>query len=220
MSWQDDGPSFEGPEQHDIDRTPSGGGTARWLARFGRAVAVIVAALILVSLLLTSLPIGRPPGSSQRVEEVPRVAARVTRVISGDTITVDVNGQRRTVVYLSVTLPPFGTELFEIATEVNRAWVGGQDVLLEQDVTDVNSDGYLLRYVWVDEVMINAALIGVGLARHESRSPDTRYTEGFTRLEASARSDGMGIWSDGSGGDGSAFRATSGSSSNVAFSLR
>ncbi|MBI4305453.1 MAG: thermonuclease family protein, partial [Chloroflexi bacterium] len=68
-------------------------------------------------------------------------------------------------------------------------------VYLERDVTDADPDGQLLRYVWVDdEVMVNAALIAVGLARYSEQPPDIRYSAIFKEYESNARAEKAGIW--------------------------
>ena len=187
-------PKYEGPEEFDIDRPESGAPTGRWLARGGRVL--LVAAILMLVLSLFGRPLlglfRRPAQAS--LPAIERAAATVTSVINGVTIIVEIEGRPATVRYLGVDPPEYGTELYDLAAAVNRSWVLGVEVLLERDVTDADLEGRLLRYVWVDDVMINAALLGWGLARHVPGPPDTRYSSDLARIEAEARATGLGIW--------------------------
>ena len=109
--------------------------------------------------------------------------ATVTRVIDGDTIIID-TGQR--VRYIGIDTPEvypqpeaYGTE----ATQANRNLVEGKKVRLEQDVTETDKYGRLLRYVYTDDTLINAELVRLGLAEAKAYPPDTRYQELLEQLE-------------------------------------
>jgi micrococcal nuclease len=129
-------------------------------------------------------------------------------VIDGVTISVRLGGRDEIVRYLGLAPPNPGSESGDLATFVNRSWVEKVQVLLERDVTDVDSEGRLLRYVWVEDAMVNAALLGYGLARHRPRPPDVRYAEAFDRIESEARREGLGIWTDSAGEVAGAERRT------------
>ena len=188
------GPKYEGPEQFDIDRSSEVDAPVKWLKYLGRAGAVLLAAIMLVTLIVTSIGILRPANRLENTEEVELVPAHVTHVISGDKISVDIGGQLYTVRYLGVALPPYGSELFYVSMMTNREWVAGKQVLIERDITETNAYGELLRYVWIDDIMINAALIGMGLALHNPQSPDTKYSDGFARIQQAAKLEGIGLW--------------------------
>jgi endonuclease YncB( thermonuclease family) len=93
------------------------------------------------------------------------VDAKVTRVIDGDTIVVDIGGRQYKVRYIGMDTPEtvhpfkpvqyFGKE----ACEMNSALLKCNEVRLERDVSGTDKYGRLLRYVWVGDLMVNAELV-------------------------------------------------------------
>jgi micrococcal nuclease len=124
--------------------------------------------------------------------EIGEQAVFVTRVIDGDTITIE-GGVR--VRYIGIDAPEtvkfFGNE----ATEKNRELVGGKRVRLEKDIQDKDEYGRLLRYVWLDDTMVNAELVRLGYAYSYSYPPNVKYQTLLLRLERQARERGLGLWS-------------------------
>jgi micrococcal nuclease len=80
------------------------------------------------------------------------------------------------------------------AWQANRELVEGEEVRLERDVSETDRYGRLLRYVYVDDVFVNAELVRQGLAEVKSYPPDTKYQDYFEELEALARNADLGIW--------------------------
>ena len=76
--------------------------------------------------------------------------AQVIGVVDGTTIQVDIKGGHEQVRYLGIE--PLGHP----ATEANRHLVQGKHVWLELDVPLRDSDGRLLAYVYVGDLMVNA----------------------------------------------------------------
>lgn len=126
--------------------------------------------------------------------------AYVSEVIDGDTIGVRIDGQAYRVRYIGIDTPeivhpglpvePFGPE----AAEANRRMVLGQRVMLERDVSDTDTYGRLLRYVWLGDTLVNAELVRLGLAQSNHYEPDVLYQERLDALESQARAAGLGIW--------------------------
>ena len=124
----------------------------------------------------------------------PPDTARVTRVIDGDTITIEGGYKVR---YIGIDAPEIypQVEAFGIeAWQANRKLVEGKEVRLERDISETDRYGRLLRYVYVDDVLVNAELVRLGLARAKAYPPDTRYQEYLEEMEAEAREAGRGIW--------------------------
>jgi micrococcal nuclease len=125
----------------------------------------------------------------------------VFEVIDGDTIGVRIEGQSFRVRYIGIDTPeivhpgipvePFGPE----AAEANRSLVLGQRVMLERDVSDTDTYGRLLRYVWLGDTLVNAELVRLGLAQSNHYEPDVLYQDRLDALESQARAAGLGIWS-------------------------
>lgn len=139
---------------------------------------------------------GPPPG-------VEVETARVLRVIDGDTIEVQLNGQAERVRYILVNTPetnhptkgrePFGEE----AKAANRELVANQTVYLEKDVSERDQYGRLLRYVYVGELMINEELLRQGLAQVSTFPPDVKYVDRFLDVQRAAQESGAGMWASG-----------------------
>ena len=117
---------------------------------------------------------------------------RVIRIIDGDTIEIE-GGER--VRYIGINTPEtvecFGLE----ATDRNEALVEGRIVGLERDVSEIDSFGRLLRYVYVDGVMVNELLVRKGYAKVSTFLPDVKYEDRFLAAEQEARYAGLGLWS-------------------------
>jgi micrococcal nuclease len=147
----------------------------------------VLAAGLLVEVLIF-IPRGR---GNPRIELVP---ATVTRVIDGRTIEVGIGGETATVRYIGVGVPEIGETNAGLVLDLNRQWVSGKDVVLEKDEQDRDSEGRLLRYVYVDDAMVNAALIAAGFAWAEVPGKNIRYSKGFASLEEQARVEKRGLW--------------------------
>lgn len=119
---------------------------------------------------------------------------RVVRVIDGDTIVVEINGQTYRLRYIGIDTPepdqPFGRE----AAEKNAELVSGRIVQLEKDVSEVDRYGRLLRYVWIGDRMVNRELVCQGYATVATYPPDVKYQDTFLQCEREAREAGRGFW--------------------------
>lgn len=119
----------------------------------------------------------------------------VVRVIDGDTIKLE-NGE--TIRYLLIDTPETTEEPVDCygreATERNRELVEGQRVRLERDATDRDAYGRLLRYVYVDDMLVQAELVRDGYGFVYSRQPDVKYLRDMAALERQAREEGAGLW--------------------------
>lgn len=126
----------------------------------------------------------------------------VTRVIDGDTIVVDIRGALYTVRYIGIDTPELDDErpefcaLAQEATRYNRQLVEGQEIQLGKDVSETDYYGRLLRYVYVGDVFVNAALVSAGLAWSEAYPPDTKYQAVLDEAESEAMLAKIGIWQE------------------------
>ncbi len=122
-----------------------------------------------------------------------QTADRVTRVIDGDTVVLSTGEHLR---YIGMNTPemsplqPFAKE----ATEANRKLVEGKTVRLEKDISETDRYGRLLRYVWVDNTMVNLELVRQGLAEATAYPPDVRYRAIFEAAETEAKLARRGMW--------------------------
>ena len=117
--------------------------------------------------------------------------ALVTHAIDGDTIEIEGGYYVR---YIGIDTPEKDEPFYQEATEANQNFVEGKKVYLEKDIEDKDEYGRWLRYVWVDNTMVNAELVKLGYAYCYSYSPNTKYQQYFLQLEREARGQKLVLW--------------------------
>jgi endonuclease YncB( thermonuclease family) len=127
--------------------------------------------------------------------------ALVLRVVDGDTITVDLDGERHSVRYIGIDTPEThhptdGADWWGFeATEANRSFVqAGDTVVLQRDLSETDIYGRLLRYVWVGDTLVNAELVRMGMARVLFYEPDVLYQSEVKAAEAEAQEARRGLY--------------------------
>lgn len=123
--------------------------------------------------------------------------ASVVYVIDGDTIDVSIGGADYRVRYIGINTPERDEPCYSEATDANRALVEDQIVVLVPDVSNTDQHGRLLRYVYVGDVFVNAALVRDGWAEARRYEPDTTQYDLLDNFEAVAYAAGIGCWSSG-----------------------
>lgn len=132
--------------------------------------------------------------------------AVVTLVIDGDTIEVTLNGQTQRVRYIGINTPERDEICYSEARQANMLFVSGKTVRLVRDVENTDRYGRLLRYVYVDGLFVNRALIEQGYAEVVSYPPNTAHYQTFRQLEQEARAANRGCHPTGIFNDGSDTR--------------
>ena len=123
---------------------------------------------------------------------------KVVKVIDGDTIELE-NGQK--VRYIGIDTPELvhpskPLECFaKEAQEKNKELVLGKEVTLEKDISEIDKYGRLLRYVWVENILVNEILVQEGYAQVSTYPPDVKYQERFIEAQRKAREENKGLWS-------------------------
>lgn len=122
---------------------------------------------------------------------------KVSRVIDGDTI--EIAGGRR-VRYIGIDTPEtvdprkpiqcFGQE----ASAKNKELVEGKEVGLEKDISETDKYGRLLRYVYLQDLLVNDYLVRQGYAHASSYPPDIKYQDQLHQAEQEARQAQRGLW--------------------------
>jgi len=119
----------------------------------------------------------------------------VTAVIDGDTIAVEIDGTKYVVRYIGIDSPESTSDAFaEEASNQNKALVLGKTVTLITDTSEVDRYDRLLRYVIVDDVFVNEALVRLGMAVAVSYPPDTACLTTFREAQGIAEMGFLGIW--------------------------
>jgi len=134
----------------------------------------------------------------------PEQAARVVEVIDGDTVALATG---RLVRYIGMDAPEvrrrehghwvYDPEPFGVAAlEENRRLVEGRPVRLRFDVERTDRFGRLLAYVFVDDVLVNEALVREGLARAHRYGRNAAMAVRLEAAERDARAARRGMWAD------------------------
>lgn len=168
-----------------------------------------VAAVAMVAVLLAGCRSGQAP----RLETSPAeratwpaappdaVAAKVERVVDGDTFVAAVAGRRERIRLIGVDTPetvdpdrpvqPYGKQ----ASNFAKHMLTGRTVRLVGDVEPRDRYGRLLAYVWLsDGTFWNALLAAEGYAQLITIPPDVTYASLFRGLVDEARSANRGLW--------------------------
>lgn len=133
----------------------------------------------------------------------PGANAVLVRVVDGDTIVVDIEGEEEKVRLIGIDTPESVAEErpdqcygVEASDEVKRLLPPGTALILERDVEPRDQYGRLLAYVYrsVDDVFVNEVLVRDGFAGVLNYPPNDTYAERFRTLETAARRDGAGLW--------------------------
>jgi micrococcal nuclease len=143
--------------------------------------------------------------------------ALVTHIVDGDTIDVELNGMISRVRYIGINTPETNEVCGSEATVANSMLVSGKTVSMIKDVSETDQYGRLLRYVYVNDVFINAELVHLGYAEAVRYPPDTAFAELFESLAAEARAAGLGCWPSGVFDTGGSTSVTSLPSTQTPF---
>lgn len=152
---------------------------------------------------------GSPLASEDAFEE-----AQVTRVVDGDTVIVDRGaGKTERVRLIGINAPESvaedesrNCEEGRVASAYLKSLVApGTKVWLTRDVSDTDTYGRLLRYVWLErpddprstqevaEKMLNGKLVAEGYAEAHRYKPDTSYAGILETLGRQATSRDKGV---------------------------
>lgn len=135
-------------------------------------------------------------------EAVPEIYS-VLRVIDGDTIQVDFNGEKERVRLIGVDTPESvhpdaekNNAYGDIASAYTEQQLADRKVGLEFDVSERDQYGRLLAYVYIDGRMFNKTLLEMGYAAVSTWPPNVKYVDDFTAIQQAARGAGAGFWAD------------------------
>ena len=118
----------------------------------------------------------------------------VARVLDGDTIEL-LDGRKVRYIGINSPEPTKNTCFGKESTNKNKELVEGKMVRLEKDISDTDKYGRLLRYVYVEDLLINDVLVREGYAKISTYPPDVKFQEQFKESERQARENLKGFWS-------------------------
>ena len=123
----------------------------------------------------------------------PAETCTITRIVDGDTLRCEPVGRVR---LLGIDAPeqeqaPFASQ----ATRALQAMLPvGATVRLEPDVEPRDRYDRALRYVWIDQGMINWAMVRSGHAVTLTYPPNVQHADALQRALDAARRDRAGLW--------------------------
>lgn len=169
---------------------------------------------LLLSLLLLAVfgyfyPIYQGNTNSSQISDQESVSAlpipagfyQVVRVVDGDTIVIDYNGEEEKVRFIGVDTPesvhrdaskntPYG----KIASDYTKKQLLHKTVQLEFDTQERDKYGRLLAYVYLDGQMFNKTLLAEGHAKVATFPPNVKYVADFQAIEREAQAAQRGLW--------------------------
>jgi len=128
----------------------------------------------------------------------------VTKIVDGDTIDVDVNGEIKKLRLIGINTPEtvdprrpvecFGKEASARAREV----LTGKKIRLQADPTQQNVDKYgrYLRFVFLEDgTHFNLKMVQEGYAYEYTYDVPYQFQSEFKKAQAFAAAEGLGLWS-------------------------
>lgn len=125
----------------------------------------------------------------------------VLRVVDGDTIVINYNGNAEKVRLIGIDTPESvhpdnskNTKEGIKTSNYTKQRLAGKTVGIELDVQERDKYGRILAYVYVDGKMYNKELLELGYAKVATYPPNVKYVEEFTKIQEKAREDKVGLW--------------------------
>lgn len=144
----------------------------------------------------------KPESTSSGVFGIEGEKALVTRVVDGDTFEIS-SGQTVRIIGVDTpeTVDPrrpvgcFGKE----ASNKTKSLIAGQEVVLQQDISEKDKYKRLLRYVFLPLkdgklLFVNDYLIREGFALVLTYPPDVKYNSQFLEAQKEAKEAKRGLW--------------------------
>lgn len=128
---------------------------------------------------------------------------KVISVVDGDTITVEMDNRIETIRLIGIDTPEvyidneYNPECYSLeASEKLEELLDGETIKLSSDKNVDNKDRYgrYLRYVYLDDILINSKLVEDGYAYVYNYSDFTKLSY-FLNLENKAKINKAGLWS-------------------------
>lgn len=137
-----------------------------------------------------------------------RILAELLRVVDGDTIVVDIDGEEFKIRLIGIDTPESvhsdssrNNEYGQMASDYTKELLADQEtVWIEYDQEAEDRYGRQLGYVWLDpdaedlQYMVNYILVANGYAINKEYPPNTRYAGYFQEACQEAMEAGSGLW--------------------------
>ena len=117
----------------------------------------------------------------------------VTNVVDGDTL--DLNNSYR-IRFSGINTPETGECYHDEAWNRLKELTLGKEVFIEEDISDEDKYERKLRYIYVDNKLVNGIMVSEGYAKvYDKYKADTKRYSELKQLEAPAIKNNLGVWS-------------------------
>lgn len=134
-------------------------------------------------------------------DDMSAVKCQVIRIVDGDTIVVDYNGNEEKIRLIGIDTPESvhpneskNTAEGIKVSDYTKERLKDKKVKLELDVQERDKYGRILAYVYVDGEMYNKELLKLGYAKLATYPPNVKYVDDFTKIQEEARKSKVGLW--------------------------
>lgn len=124
-------------------------------------------------------------------QEPPAGTLTVSYVLDGDTFKLSTG---ETIRLIGLNAPESGQSCSSEATAKLKEFVFGKEVTLEQDVSDKDQYGRLLRYVYIDDTFVNLEMVRLGFAHKYEYGSNIKYSSRFEQAEDEAKQNEGCLW--------------------------
>ncbi|MFH1610831.1 MAG: thermonuclease family protein [Patescibacteria group bacterium] len=119
----------------------------------------------------------------------------VTYVVDGDTLDININGKTERIRFSGINTPEKGECYYSGAKEKLKELTLDKEIYIQQDITNRGNYGRLLRYVYLDNILINEYLVENGYAKvYDKYKEDTSKYYQLKAAEAEAIRLNKGVW--------------------------
>ena len=117
----------------------------------------------------------------------------VTKVVDGDTADLEGLGRIR---FSGINTPEKGECYYKEAKEKLTEIILNKEVYVEKDRSDKDKYDRYLRYIYLNDTLVNGVLVQNGYARvYDKYKKDTGRYEQLKKLEEIAKGSNLGVWS-------------------------
>jgi micrococcal nuclease len=122
---------------------------------------------------------------------------KVVAVIDGDTADIIINGTTERLRFSGINTPETGECYYQEAKDELKRLILNKSVYIQRDISNKGNYGRLLRYIYINETLVNEHLVENGFARcyHKYKEDTSKYYQ-LARAEAYANQSELGLWSE------------------------
>jgi micrococcal nuclease len=121
----------------------------------------------------------------------------VTKVVDGDTADVIINGTTERLRFSGINTPETDECFYQEATDKLSELILDKEIYLQRDISNKGNYGRLLRYIYIDDLLVNEYLVEQGYAKcyHKYKDDTSKYYQ-LAMAEAEAIRLNLGLWAE------------------------